>query len=185
MTSPTAAEIREWSKVDFGALGYADDDALQLLIDRSAALFTQITFRPIDASLPTTLETVVNQVVQRMTEILAFQSQQDFVETLSDFQLISSFTAGPYSETRRSLTEIKEAKMLTADPALNTLLMTLLTPDAMDFWLGWWSGENPPAFEVTEVDWTFGSGFDTPWRADPYGSYADGETGATVGPWSW
>lgn len=176
MTRPTAAEVREWSRVDFGSLGFADDADLQVLVDRSNALFEQITGRPLDATMPSSMEPLAQQAVQRMVEILAFQSTQEFIETLSDFQLIASFSAGSYSENRRSLTEVRDARMLTADPGLNTLLVGLLTPDQADFWLGWWTGKAGPGFEITEVEWMYGSGFDEPWAADPV-------TGATYGPW--
>lgn len=180
MTAPTAAQIREWSKVDFNTLGFSDDADLQVLVDRSVTLFAQITGRPVDATMPVEYDRAVEQVIQRMVEVLAFQAQQEYVETLSDFQLIASFSAGSYSETRRSLTEIKDARMLVADPALNALLLTLLTPDMQDFWIGWWSGQIPPGFEVTEVAWMLGSGFDHPAQY-PYGA----EPITNYGPWSW
>ena len=79
--------------------------------------------------------------------------QPDQIETISDFLVISSFSAGSYSETRRSLTELKDARMMTGDPVLNTMLKALMTPDRLDWWIGWWTGVNAPAYAVTEMGW--------------------------------
>ncbi len=165
--------------MDFGTLGFVDDPSLQTLVDRATALFEAMTGRVLDATMPSGFDRMVEQVVQRMVEILAFQAQQDYVETLSDFQLIASFSAGSYSESRRGLKEVQEAKMLVADPALNSMMMLLLTPDQRDFWDAWWTGEIPPSFEVTEVDWSGQYAAGRSWYAGGWG-----EPIFNNGPWS-
>lgn len=159
MDAPDAEAVRGWSKVDFDSLGYADDTDLQVLVDRASAMYVQITGRPMDSTMPVEFAPLAEQATQRMTEILAFQAQQDYAETLSDFQLLSNFSAGPYSETRRSLTEIRGAPMLVGDPGLNAALFASMTPERYEFWYGWLTGNNPPAFEITEVDWGNYSGY--------------------------
>lgn len=176
MDVPTPEQITTWSRVDFDTLGFDTDEKLQVLIDRASGWFTSITGRPVDSTMPDGFVDMTNQALQRMVEMSAYQAQPDAIETLADFMTIGSFSAGSYSETRRGLEEVQKAKMITGDPYLNQLLMGLLTPDQLDWWLSWWSGENPPWFEVTEVAWGLsgrGYGPDVP------------ITGATYGPWSW
>lgn len=156
MNQPTADEIRSWSKLDFGTLGYADGspDPLDELLARGAALFTEITGLKFgDTSITAEREPLVRQVIQRTVELMAVQSSQDIIETVGDFMLISSFSAGSYSESRRSLSELKDAKMIHADPTLNGLLWSLLTPDKYDWWMAYFTGENAPAWDVTEMAW--------------------------------
>ena len=154
MARPTVAEIRQWSKVDFGELTYADDADLQVLIDRSADYVEWATGREMDDSLPPEYAGMMDQAVQYKTEALAYQNQPDIVETVADFMLLSSFSVGEYSETRRSLTELKEAGMIDADPRLNQLLWACMTDDKRAFWEDFLSDENAPAFSVTEIDWS-------------------------------
>lgn len=152
MVAPTAAEIRSWSKLGFGELGYADDVSLGRLVARATAAFVRITGQTLETVQPADVP-LVEQAIQGLTEQLAFQTQQDNLETLSDFDLIQSFSAGPYSETRRSPEAAMKARMLNAWPWLNELLWGLLTPDRYDYWVGHFGGGNAPAFGVTEVAW--------------------------------
>lgn len=156
MVKPTPTQINDWSHVDFPSLGYPDDPSLQVLIDRSAALVESITGYTLPA-LPSAYDPMMQQAIQMATEVLAYQAQPDVIETAADFMLIASFSAGSYSETRRSLTEITQAKgMFTPNPLLNNLLFSLMTPDQRDFWWAWINGQNLPSFAVTEVDWAGG-----------------------------
>jgi hypothetical protein len=89
-----------------------------------------------------------------MSQQLAMQATPEYLETLSDFDHIQSFSAGPYSETRRSPGDAMKARMLNAWPWLSDLLWRMLTPDQYDYWISFFSGDNAPAFAVTEVDWS-------------------------------
>lgn len=153
MVAPTAAEVREWSQLDFGGLGYSDDTTLGVLVTRATAMFCQQTGRVL-SEVPVEYEPLVQQAIQGLTEQAAFRAQQDNLETLSDFDLISSFSAGPYNESRRSLDEMHKARMINAWPWLNRLLWDLLTPDKYDYWVFFFSAQNAPAFAVTEMDWS-------------------------------
>ena len=154
MVAPTASEVRGWSKVNFVALGYAANADLQVLVDRANANFFLTTGREF-ATLPTELVPLVQQSVQGLTEQSAYRAQEDNIETLSDFDLISSFGAGPYNETRRSPEEMMKARMINAWPWLNRLLWDLLTPEKYDYWTFFFSGEFAPAFAVTEMNWYY------------------------------
>lgn len=158
MDRPDATAIIGWSKLDFGVLNY-DETTLQVVVDRAIALVETITGRVLDATMPSGLDTIAQAVVQRMTEVYALQNQPEVLETLGDFELLSSFSAGSYSESRRSLTELRDARMIVPDPTLNSMLYALMTPDKLDEWSTWFTGENAPAWDVQEVDWS-GASFD-------------------------
>lgn len=153
MVAPTAAAVRMWSKLDLGALGYADDESFGRLVARAVAALSQITGINL-ATVPSWQEPLVEQAIQGLAEQLAFQAQPDMLETLADFDLIQSFSAGAYSETRRSAEDAMKARMLNAWPWLNNLLWGLLTDDRRDYWEDFFSTGNAPAFAVTEVDWS-------------------------------
>jgi hypothetical protein len=179
VTTPTAAEIRERSQVDFGTLGYEKDEELDRLIASVVPMFTWITGRTLDA-MPPELEEAVTLCIERMVAVLAYQEQPEQIATISDFLVLSSFSAGSYSESRRSLTELKEARMISGDPVLNGMLLGLMDPERLDFWLAWWDDENAPFFAVTEVAWGLtGVGVyrdDVPWLVEPI---------INLDAWSW
>lgn len=152
MIPPTAAEVREWSKLDFGTLDYGDDASLGVLVAQATAALILITGQNL-ASLDPALEPLAQQAIRGLTEQLAYQAQPDMIETLSDFDLIQSFNAGPYSETRRSAEDAIKARLLNAWPWLNALLWGLLTPDKYDYWTNFFGGTHAPAFAVSEMDW--------------------------------
>jgi hypothetical protein len=152
MTAPDASDIREWTRVDLGPLGYGEDPALQVVVDRAVELVESMTGQTF-AGMPAEYEDLARQVVQALVERWVFQAQEEYIETAADFSLISSFSAGPYSETRRGLGELKASGLIFPDPGIHGLLWAMLTDDKRDDWLAWLSGVNAPAFEVTEVDW--------------------------------
>lgn len=151
--APTADDIRQWSIVDFGSLGFADDALLGRLIERVTEAVELTTGRPL-AGLPGEFDKQMEQVLQMLVEQGAYQAQPDQIETASEFFLISSFTAGSYSETRRGLEEIRKSGLLNPNPTIHFLLWALMTAAKRDEWLGWITGVNAPAFETTEVNWS-------------------------------
>jgi len=163
MAVPTVEQIREWSKQDFAGLGYSDDDDLQVLIDRASADLQRITGRTWEGLITsTTLQPIAEQALQGMVEAMAYRNSEDYLETLGDFDLISSFSVGGYSEQRRSPEEAKKARLLHSWPWVSELLYGLLTDEQRDFWDAFF-GDTVPAFEVTEVDWSE--------RLGPYDDY--------------
>lgn len=169
MVAPTGTDIWALSKVDFPTLGYADAAELDPIVAIGVASLIKIT--GIDLStVPTDEEPLVTQAVRGLTEQTAYQSSPDIIETLSDWDLIQSFSAGPYSETRRSPADAFKARMLNAWPWLNSLLWNLLTSDRYDYWIQFFSGQNAPAVAVQEVDWSGGyEGYGG--YSDPFGDY--------------
>lgn len=154
---PTAADIRDWSNVDFADLAYpapvSGTDRLQRLVDRALEYVHEVTGRTA-ATIPTELTNTYEEAVQRRTEQLAHKSSEDEAETAADFDTINNFSAGSYNETRRGLKDVGDAKVINIWPHLNDLLWRLATADRRDEWEDFWAGgENLPAFAVTEMDW--------------------------------
>lgn len=164
MIPPTAADIRAMSKVDFDALGYGDDSDLQVVVDQALAYLTWVTARPFDDTMPPPLEPIALQASRMRTEQVAFQSQEDYVETGTD-DVVGSFSAGRYSETRHDPLRKGESRALNSWPALNELLWLLLGTsaaypnDAVDaqraYWMELLTGVVAPALAITEVDWSY------------------------------
>lgn len=156
MALPTAATIRARSKIDFAGLGFVTDEELQPLVDAAIGLVTRFTGQAWDlggvySNYPPAAgtEPLAMLAVIRLTEMSAYRAQEDIAETLADFDLISSFSAGSYSETRRGGKDSMEANLAT----WRTIFWPLMTYDAQDEWLQMTTGVNAPAFGVTEVDW--------------------------------
>ena len=159
---PTVDQIKGWSRVEFGDLDqpFTDQD-LQVRIDRSVAELTAITGRLFDDTMPTPLVSIAQEAVQLRVEQMAYQEQEDYAETVSD-DLIQSFTAGNYSETKKSprdrytglTTGLPE---INSNPWLNRDIWLLCTDDMRNYWtetlLGQAAAALIPSFEVTEADW--------------------------------
>lgn len=160
MPKPTATTIIAASKVDFTALDYANDAALEPVVDEALGMFSYYTGR--DWSTPSGVwevgevpEALAVAAVRKLTEILAFQAQEDRAEAFQDFDLIQSFSAGSYNETRRSADDFRKLQPM----LLWSLLGAYMTPEKRD-WFMEVNGEalgidatKIPAFEVSEVDW--------------------------------
>jgi hypothetical protein len=153
VNAPTATDVQGWTQLD--ALKSAPADRLERFVAIANATLLRITGLTWE-SVPPEQEPLVQQAVQGIAEMTTFQQAPETLETLSDFDLIASFNAGPYSETRRSPGEAMKARLLVAWPWLSSLLWTLLTPDQYDYWRAFFSNVPAPAFDVQEVDWSAG-----------------------------
>ena len=160
MEKMTPTELLELTKVNFPALGYPDETDIQPLIDRAWAWLGYMTGHSQQWGTSMAgwsdpdMEPLVDMVTRAKTENLAYQNQPDIIETAADFMLISSFSAGSYSETRRDIKDLKEARLLDADPRINGVLWALMTPEMRDTWEEWLNPDQVvPAFEVTEMLW--------------------------------
>lgn len=177
MALPTPEDLTEASLVDFDALGFDSEPKLQRLLNVGLSLVKRYTdqtwaeggvFAPV-APLGEGDEPLVMEAVLSLVEWLAFRKQEDVIETLGDFDLISSFSAGSYSESRRSGKDSQEANRA----MLRGLLWPIMSPDKQDEWIQLETGVNAPSFEVTEVDWSGGSSmssYDSD-AAEPYPSF--------------
>jgi hypothetical protein len=169
MDRPDATRVREISQVDFDGRGFpapegADPDPLQLTVERACAYVEFITARVLDGSMPAMLDPIAEQAVQMRTEQIMFQTSDENAEVAGDFDLIGSFSAGSYSETRRDfMRQQGQIKPLNPWPALNDLLWMMLSlvpgeanavvEARADYWRAL-DGPMPPAWEVVEVDWS-------------------------------
>lgn len=178
MNVPDGADVRAWTPitVDWSDYGYdeADDDPLDQPAAMAASTFSIITghsWATIESSLDTVsppltdtdLLPVVQRIVAGLTLMQVAQSQPDYLETLADFDLIQSFSAGAYSETRRSPGDALKARMLVAWPWLSDALWSIMTPDKYDEWVERITGVPRPASAVTEVAWNAYGWADAEW----------------------
>lgn len=181
MNPPSAADVRLASRLNFGDpdIGYpapqgSGDDLLDPVVVEATSYVTFVTARKYDASVPDLLVSIMEQVARMRTEQLVQEGKADSVDTVSDFDMITSFTAGTYSENRRTMADANEAKagMLNPWPALNRMLWLLLTPypgddpaieDRLEFWR-WFLGIGAvaPAWQTVEVAWEANSVFGSP-----------------------
>lgn len=101
-------------------------DLLDTLLRRSQWEFTQKTGLELvdveDAVIPG-----VQECLQLLTEWRAVAGQQEVVETGADFDLIGSFSAGTYSETRRMDNRMR--LVLHPVPRIAELLLLFMTPE--------------------------------------------------------
>ena len=156
MVKPTPEMIDEESHLNFAELEYSPIETIQPLIDQSWAWLGWVTGRappPMEGWADAALEPLVSLATRVKVEALAYQNQPDQVETVSDFMVISSFSAGSYSETRRDPKDLLAAGFIDADPRLNSMLWPLMTEEKKEDWLALLSGKPAPSFEVTEVIW--------------------------------
>ena len=137
---PTVDDLKTWSRVDFGSLDapYTDDD-LQVRIDRACSYLFAYTGRPMDTTMPPPLVNIAEEAVQLRVEQMCFQEQPDYVETGND-DLIQSFTAGNYSESRHEPGRQRYAGATTGIPEmnpngiLNRDMWLLCTPEMQEYW---------------------------------------------------
>lgn len=158
MDQPTAADVRTWGlpNTPWAEWGYVEGltpDSLERVTAAAAQQTLNVTGWGTWGAVPPQNEPLLEHAVTIMTQMFAAQSTPEYLETLSDFDLIQSFSAGSYSETRRSVDEAIKAKMLAAWPAAHAALFAAMTPDARDAYLAYLNGANVPGFETTEVLW--------------------------------
>jgi hypothetical protein len=185
---PVVADIKAWSRVDFGSLDspFSDQD-LQVQLDRAIDYLVVTTGRPWDATMPAQLVPIAQEATQLRVEQQCFESQGDYAETAND-ELIQSFSAGNYSETRHEPGRSRYAGLTTGIPEinpnkwLNRDLWLLCTPQMQEYWGLAINGQSPfaglAAIETTEVDWGNYDGL------YPY-SYGVGMRSLLVDPMVW
>lgn len=158
MDTPTAEAVRTWipnaTWTDWGYASGQDPDSITRIAAAASQQTLDVTGWGTWAAVPPEKEPLLEHAVGIMTAMFAAQSSPEYLETLSDFDLIQSFSAGSYSETRRSPDEAIKAKMLAPWPMAHAALLAAMTPEKMEAYLAYLNGQNVPSFEVTEVDWT-------------------------------
>ena len=160
----SAVELRALSRVDFDELGLAvvqqgdppdDFDPLGRLLDRAVAYVLDVTGWPDLDTLPDARGVVFEEATQMRAEQLALQGTGEGVESGAD-ELVSSFGAGAYNESRRSLTELAEAKLINRWPALHDVLWRLCTDDKRQWWIAFWqqllSTDPEPSMAFVDIE---------------------------------
>lgn len=183
METPTGADVRATlPKFDWdGRVGpvSGQTDPVDPLAAEAAVYVFQITARPLDATMPAQLEPLALRATALRAAQLAVQGDDDYVGTVND-DAVQSFSIGPYSETRRDTSTLRGGRSpaqerLNPWPQLEQILWLLLTllpgetnaqvDERRDYWRYMLQGQIPPAFALTEVDWTNGlSGRDLYWN---------------------
>jgi hypothetical protein len=196
-TAPTRDSIRAWTALDLAGLGYGTDapgDAkLQVQLDRAVMYLGWVTSRQYADGQTDTfplVKTAMDQAVQMRAEQVILGLAADQLETVGDVDLIATFSAGPYSETRKDTEARKQS--LNPWPMLDDLLWLLLglfpgeTNDRVleryGYWLYLLRGINVPAWQVVETDWGRGMGASDFWFGHnflgaPIGAWPDGRIG--------
>lgn len=158
---PSVEEIKAWSRLDFESLDepFTDED-IQVRINRTTAYLEQVTGRAMNDKLPRQLIPIAQEAFQLRIEQIARQEQEDYSDTAAD-DLIASFSAGSYSETRREprsgtqpTTGLPEINPF---PWLNRDIWLLCTEDMKYTWIEYLQGQAAasqiPSMETTEADW--------------------------------
>lgn len=192
--APTPDEIFEKSKLKWRKLGYPSATDIEEQVAQALAYVSIVTgryFDPASTYLPLmanyleapvalnstgeALYLLAKQAVRMRTEQIVMQEQAAYIDTITD-DAIQSFSAGPYSETRRDPTRRGEQKALNTWGGLNELLWLLMTGERYDYWVSNLTGTHTPDFVVEEVDWSLiGKSF-------PFGSAYSAVS--SVPPWN-
>jgi hypothetical protein len=157
---PTAADVRAASKLDFDDYGYPVSQdglpgGLQEVVNQAESAFYRITGQSLDR-IDTKDAPLVRRVITGLTQQMAMQNSEDYLDTTSDWDLIVSFSAGPYSETRRSAVDMFQARMLNPVPWLSSALWSLLSEERYGYYMAFFTGYNMPAFQTSDVFWEEG-----------------------------
>jgi hypothetical protein len=176
MDAPTAADVMEWSRVDFEGIDF-DESSLDRIVEGQVLWVQKVTgrlFADLDEDTADPDEQWINwaakMAVQMATEYKAFSSQPDIAETAADFNQIQSFSAGSYSETRRS----PNARTRGIHPwtDLADLLMDLMTDEKLQ------AIQDGPAIDAADPNWDVGIGI-----IDANRNRIIGPFGPAVSPW--
>lgn len=157
MTTPTADQLRAMSNLNYDRLGYSDNAKLQKQLDRAAAYVVNVTGQTLEAPVPVAplsvagLELLIEQCIQLRTEQIVLQSQADHAESAAQNEVVQSFSAGLYSESRRD-PNAKRVRLNTW-PQLDELLTQSMTPDRLVAWTALVTGEVVPYWDVVEMQW--------------------------------
>lgn len=184
-TAPDITLIRAVSDLDFARYGYGDDATgnvrLGVQLERAEAYISYVTGRtyaqPQTDQWPL-VKTTMDQAVQMRTEQVVLSLAADQLDTVADIDLITSFSAGSYTESRKDPDASAKQRVLNPWRALDDILWILLglfpgeTNDVVSDRFDWWRyvlglGFVAPAWQVVEVDWSRGLGLND-WFTYPH-----------------
>lgn len=175
MEQPTATEIRSYAPPAFSWDTYGfpvtteGDAALDVRVGWARGTLYAVTGRTLD-SITSEEEVAIAQRV-----LVAFVINEALGGGAAALKVLEkpwlkSFSAGSYSETRFSPSEMAggSAKAPPYPPALWALLWALMTDEKKDDWLERLTGQHRPAGLFVEMDW---SGSPPGVMVDPYETY--------------
>jgi hypothetical protein len=150
MDAPTTSDIQALTRLEaLKAADAAEADPVVAQARSEVRRFTGLSWANVTDSDDAEN---VKRAVRGMAELLWIQQSPETLETMADFDLVKSFSAGSYSETRRDAEDAMKAKLLVAWPWLSSLLWGLMTPEKKDEFLEQF-GDVAPAWSVSEMDW--------------------------------
>lgn len=162
MDRPTSETVRALTPAppngtDYAAFGFPppppEPDPLQPLVDASIQYLEQVTGRAPIETTPPELESLMNMAVRMRTEQFLHVTSADSVESAADSDVVS-FSAGSYSETRRTERGHREGEWwINPWGALDDLLWLLMTPEKRAEWEAKAKNIVEPAFAVASPDW--------------------------------
>lgn len=153
METIAAADVRGWSQLNFARYGLADDDKLQVFVDRAAGYVFVITGQTYASITDGNLTTIAQQAIQMRTEQAVLQGTRGHLISAADSSVVSSFTAGSYSEQRRDPSRRGEERSINLWPALEDQLWLLMTPERWEWWWGFVNNTSIPAFTMEHHSW--------------------------------
>jgi hypothetical protein len=163
MNQPTSAEIRGfapplfvWADFGFPAPSGSDPDPLDARVGWAVGTLFAVTGRTL-ASITTVEHVAIAQRVLTAFVLLEALGGGEAALSVMESPWLKSFTAGSYSETRFSPSELGLGKAPPFPPALWTLLWALMTDDMKDEWIFRLGGPRRPAGTFVEPDWGFGA----------------------------
>ena len=131
---PTIQDIRDRSNVEWAEYGYpepaveGDTDRLGYVLEESVAEFESLMgIDPAEIAVaepPDPRSPLIHKAIRMLVEFNAGASQGEMLASVVDFDVIQSFSAGGYSETKRDYRAVQG--IIHPWPQLNRLLTDIL-----------------------------------------------------------
>jgi hypothetical protein len=144
VNAPTVTDFRNWTQLNLARYGFTTDEKLAVTLSRAIAYVMFMSGQKLEG-------------------------RPGHVTSAADNEVIQSFTAGSYSESRRDPQRRGEQRSLNTWPALDELLWMIMTPERFSYWYGVVTGTPIASFAVEEIDWEHTGGSLTFW--EPWDRY--------------
>lgn len=169
-----AEALRAWAPPLFNwslyGLGVADPDPLDVRASMAVGQLYAITGRTL-ASITSPEEVAIAQKVLAALVVIEAMGGGEAALQVLEQPWLKSFSAGSYSETRFSPSELGATKSPPYPPGLWALLWALMTEEKRAEWLEMLTGVHRPAGGFVDIDWSdsgvesgpmiFGQGIET------------------------
>lgn len=163
MDRPSAADVRAWAPPLFAWADYGfpapdpptDPDALDVRVGWAVGTLYAVTGRTLESITLGEEEQIAQRVIAAFVMLEATGGSAAALAVLEQ-PWLKSFTAGSYSETRFSPSELAGSSGKTAPPyppTLWALLWALMTDEKRDEWNERLTGQVRPAAGFFDMDW--------------------------------